>query len=336
MERMIYYPGFEVANIDWLKFALLYIDTLRPIIPPAGYDYLSERHRVLSGEANLIVSHEPKSEEGYAASVEAVETMERVLQHPGRYRQAFSQGDFLQRWRMPRYQKYTLFDDKYANPWVNFCLDNGLAHQGDEGIVVARDVGFIYMTILAHTIGNAQGISPVTDRVASDRFGLLANIPPEPFGGEIRIAQAVIELQLPANLPDIPLEKVIEFRMRRGFKKRLHAFHAELAKWILDVENATAKGDFFQTRGSVWQDFSDEIVTLGAGAGAAAVGIWLLVDSLSPNPVKYLKEIAVAGGLAVGSVIAVREAWGASQTRMLTRKYLASLGKLQPYGCRAS
>ena len=28
MERLIYYPGFEVPSIDWLKFALLYIGEL--------------------------------------------------------------------------------------------------------------------------------------------------------------------------------------------------------------------------------------------------------------------------------------------------------------------
>ena len=36
MEELIYYPGFEVSNEDWLKFALLYLDKLNPIIPESG------------------------------------------------------------------------------------------------------------------------------------------------------------------------------------------------------------------------------------------------------------------------------------------------------------
>jgi hypothetical protein len=55
MQRMVYYPGFEVANSTWLKFALLYINTLRPIIPPNGYNYLSNQHRMLKEETDLIV-----------------------------------------------------------------------------------------------------------------------------------------------------------------------------------------------------------------------------------------------------------------------------------------
>ena len=33
MKSMVYYPGFEVQNEKWLKFALLYFEELRPIIP---------------------------------------------------------------------------------------------------------------------------------------------------------------------------------------------------------------------------------------------------------------------------------------------------------------
>ena len=33
MRSMIYYPGFEVQKDEWLKFALLYFEELRPIIP---------------------------------------------------------------------------------------------------------------------------------------------------------------------------------------------------------------------------------------------------------------------------------------------------------------
>ena len=32
MKGMIYYPGFEVKDETWLKFALLYLDRIRPIV----------------------------------------------------------------------------------------------------------------------------------------------------------------------------------------------------------------------------------------------------------------------------------------------------------------
>jgi hypothetical protein len=36
LKKLIYYPSFEAEDINWLKFALLYIDVLKPIIPRSG------------------------------------------------------------------------------------------------------------------------------------------------------------------------------------------------------------------------------------------------------------------------------------------------------------
>jgi hypothetical protein len=41
MKKVIYYPTFETHNSEWLKFALLYINELKPIVPESGERYLS-------------------------------------------------------------------------------------------------------------------------------------------------------------------------------------------------------------------------------------------------------------------------------------------------------
>lgn len=59
MRDMIYFPGFEVKNENWLKFALLYFDTLRPIIPYTVYSeerYLSDTFQRAAFTASAIVS----------------------------------------------------------------------------------------------------------------------------------------------------------------------------------------------------------------------------------------------------------------------------------------
>lgn len=45
MKKVIYYPGFKAEDINWLKFALLYIDVLKPIIPYTGDAHLSDTFR---------------------------------------------------------------------------------------------------------------------------------------------------------------------------------------------------------------------------------------------------------------------------------------------------
>ena len=47
MKELIYYPSFEVRNREWLKFALLYIENLNPIIPESG-DIIPQSHYVKS------------------------------------------------------------------------------------------------------------------------------------------------------------------------------------------------------------------------------------------------------------------------------------------------
>lgn len=57
MKDMIYYPGFETKDENWLKFALLYFDTLRPIIPYticSEKKYLSGTFQYVMGETDLI------------------------------------------------------------------------------------------------------------------------------------------------------------------------------------------------------------------------------------------------------------------------------------------
>ena len=88
MKDMIYYPGFETRDENWLKFALLYFDTLRPIIPYTSYSekrYLSDTFQYVMGEADLIKPYRPKYPEGLRASTLACEEFEKFLLHPERY-----------------------------------------------------------------------------------------------------------------------------------------------------------------------------------------------------------------------------------------------------------
>ena len=82
MRELIYYPSFEVRNREWLKFALLYLENLDPIIPESGDVHLSEEYRMIVNETDLIQKHRPNYDEGDNATLDAVEQIERILRHP--------------------------------------------------------------------------------------------------------------------------------------------------------------------------------------------------------------------------------------------------------------
>lgn len=184
MEELIYYPAFEPKSIDWLKFALLYIDRLDPIVPASGDKYLSELYWKVTEETDLLRSHRPTEGEGLRASRDAVDIGEGILKAPEDYHEVFVDTNFVDRWRSKESRKYTLFREKYSDPWERFCLENKLGHKVREGLAVAKDLGFIYMTVLAQAIGDSRGMSPVTDYGELDKFAILARKPTARWGGE--------------------------------------------------------------------------------------------------------------------------------------------------------
>ena len=71
MKDMIFYPGFEVKDETWLKFALLYLDCIRPIIPytiAPKEEYISETFLRIMDETDPVHPYRPDFNEGMCAS----------------------------------------------------------------------------------------------------------------------------------------------------------------------------------------------------------------------------------------------------------------------------
>lgn len=329
MERAIYYPGFEMQNLNWLKFALLYVDHLNPIIPPRGDKYLSEACRQLNDDTDLIIPHRPDYREGTAATLDAIEVVEKILRHPQSFSPEFSCPDIVARWKEPKNWQYTLFEEKFTRSWKDFCFKHRLARETAEGLLLEKSLGLIYMSILAHAISESRGVPSLTDHPEMDKISILTRGTHPQTPQRIHVARSIIKFQIPANLAGIGMDSIIQLRNKRDFKERLHAFHTELGQWMEKVENGEAQGDFFQTRKSAFSDFSDEVVSLGFGVTTFGVGVWLFLSQ--PDGWEgMIKQLSAGSLLAVGSVIKLREAWTHTKSKRFTRKYLADLRNLMP------
>jgi len=328
--QVIYYPTFEIGNETWLKFALLYLDKLGPIIPYAGDAYLSDRFWKLRSETDLIEVHRPDYSEGHAATRDAIDQIEKILRNPERYEDIFHTANVLEAWRNPARQRARLFEDKYTDNWDHFCIGNKLARTTPQGLLLAEDLANLYMTVLGHTIADARGVSPITDHPALDRFAVFTrSTDPSDVAG-MATAQAVIRLHVPANLSEVPVDSVIRHRNRPEFKERQKAFHHELNEFIAGAEERPRPREFPEVLGSAWSDFSDDILKVGTGAVAFGLGVWLLLGSGHVELPKALKEIAGGLSLAVGSGLTITNTWRNTKTKRWTRKYLADLRQLKP------
>lgn len=157
MHKLLYYPNFEIQEQNFLKFALLYIDEIRPIIPECAKETLSDSMQNILRNTDLINPYAPNYESGYVASVAAIKYLEEknIAERYGVFRQRNTD---LRR-------NYTLYADKYTYEFENYCLENGFAERCNEGILLNEDVAYAYMSILAEIISKETETDMITDNI---------------------------------------------------------------------------------------------------------------------------------------------------------------------------
>jgi len=241
---MIYFPGFEVKDEEWLKFALLYLDNLRPIVPVLPFSnniYMSQSFIKIMNETDLINIYRPQYNEGLLASALACEEFERYLQSPGTYSVFLGRRRedhfIVDKWRNPRNQKYVLFQDKYSDAFHRFCIENQIATPCNDGMQISEDLAFVYMSFLADVIAKNSGLETITDIKKYSMILQKNNHDLAPSTEKnIKTACNNIEFNIPEDLKDIPLDIFISLRSQNNFNTHRKAYMDEIKKLITAKE----------------------------------------------------------------------------------------------------
>lgn len=247
---MLYYPGFEAQDINWLKFALLYLDEIRPIIPMIPYDretYLSSHTIQIIEETNLIRPYQPDYDEGAWASQKAIEEFDQYLQNPRIYGGRFgypyrstSNYTISEEWRNPLRQNYILYNGKFSHDFYEYCLSEGIASECNVGIRIHEDFAYLYMSFLAERISILQEMDSITDSSKYNNLLLNRNKKIAKRNHiELQYAQSNIEINLPKNITQIPLNTIIELRSSNDFNQLRYAYVREIKNLIVAKENNT-------------------------------------------------------------------------------------------------
>ena len=337
MNEMIYYPSFEIHDTNWLKFALLYFDRLMPIIPytirPEKY-YLSTTALKVMDESDLIRPYRPDYEEGMCASVIACEEFENYLRKPERYSSFFSisrHDQVNERWHSFEHQDCTLFEGKYSKAFFDFCVKNGIATPCKDGIHISSDLAFVYMSILADVISRRNGLEMITDKKRYSTLLLRNNQTiSRKLTQELRIAENTIELALPADIAEIPIDAIIDLRNRPDFNKTRKAYIGSIKKLIAHRENQRSHYSLDELL-SYKRDFvsiCESSFNMIATVTVSAFSFWGLAQGQSD----YLIP---ATANAMVNAKTVKDSFSDSikyaleiQQKHLARKYLARLNRL--------
>lgn len=115
------------AKRVWLKFALLYFDRIRPIVPDLADAQLSDAFREIQNNTDLVDVYRPNNIEGNNATLDAIKEVENVLKNPQRYTQIFGTDRIDERWRTPDPDSVELWNEKYSEEWRIFYQSEKLA-----------------------------------------------------------------------------------------------------------------------------------------------------------------------------------------------------------------
>lgn len=325
--KAIYYPGFQVQDDEWLKFALLYVDQLRPIVPHGVERTLPDWYQRLIQDTDLISPYEPDPQDGRLSTLDALDEVERILRNPSRYRLIFRCPDVSEKWRKKAKQDFVLYSDKYTFEWESFCIENALGHHSDEGLMISKELGYIYMSIMAHCIGDNNSVSVLTDIELMDRFLMFVRRRTTRQIPHLRVAKSIIDIQLPTGLRNIDIKTIVALRNRDSFRRKLRAFHNELQAFYHSAEREYLPHEFIDTYKGVYRDFLSDIMILGSLMVNVGLEAWTTfhgAHGTNQGPLMY-NDIAAT----VGTAIAVRQHWTHTESRRFCRKYLVDLKRAE-------
>jgi hypothetical protein len=279
-KKTLYYPGFEIQDETWLKFALLYMEEICTIVPKEAEYFLSEDYKLVENETNLLNKYAPNPLEARRTTSKVIDVISQYLDSPKKIIQNSGEIDIVNLWRNSHNQNYELFETKFSNEFANFCKDWGFSQPSDNGILIPSQLATTYMGVLAHNIGDKHDMSIITDIEHEDEIVSLIddlwtyNNDLE----ELHHMKKYISLILPVNLKNIPIEKIIELRNQVDFQKNLKAFHFALRQLSSISNNKLTNLSFKEiTENIEWSlnEMRADIMNLSSGLLATSLAIVL-------------------------------------------------------------
>jgi hypothetical protein len=326
MEPLIYYPRFEPPSENWLKFALLYFEEFRPIVPREKRGLLSESFRRILDNTDLVNLLDPEYRDGYSASIRAINETEHILKNTYERSPQFREINLARKWRDPDNWTFLLYREKFSEDWIHFCEREHIGRRSGDGVMLPEELAFVYMTYLAKEIGFRENAAIITDDERFDEFTNFSRAPSILFQRTRNFAKGIINLLVPGNLAGIPMQNIIEFRNRN--RDNIRAFNQELDRMQLLIGQGNAEQQFIDQYNHTHSDFSREIIAQGFGIAAIPFVMYVLIHNPSTTAPEYIKEILGAIGGILGGRYVYHKGLKETESRRYCKKYLTNLTRL--------
>ncbi|MEV3832494.1 hypothetical protein [Aeromonas allosaccharophila] len=226
MKTYIYYPGMEVRDELWLKFALLYLERLAFVFTVSEKSGLTALLDTLQQQTDLLAERPDAA--FFASITPQLESQISGLVAPDFVRhKVFGNKELIGRWRQEANHDCFCPDQAGLERLHGFCLTHGFATRDEGGIRMARRFANLLSMRLAREWALANDGALITDHDYLDRLLHLLESRYHNRGGQ-DCFHLEIPLQVPTHLADIPFAELIALRGRSGFRQQLAEFHLAL------------------------------------------------------------------------------------------------------------
>ncbi|MFM4774316.1 hypothetical protein ACEUD0_00485 [Aeromonas veronii] len=226
MKTYIYYPGMEVRDELWLKFALLYLERLAFVFTVSEKSGLTALQQTLEQETDLLAERPDAA--FFAAITPQLESQLSGLLAPDFVRhKVFGNKELVTRWRQGANHDCFCPDQTGLERLHGFCLSHGFASRDQGGIRMARRFANLLSMRLAREWALANDGALITDHDYLDRLLHLLESRYHNRGGQ-DCFHLEIPLQVPTHLGEISFAELIALRGRSGFRQQLAEFHLAL------------------------------------------------------------------------------------------------------------
>lgn len=223
MKTFIYYPGMEVRDELWLKFALLYLERLAFVFTVSEQSSLTVLLHTLEEQTDLLAKRPEPS--FFADITPQLESQISGLVAPDFVRhKVFGNKALITRWRQPANHDCFCPAQAGLERLHSFCLAHGFATSDEGGVRMARRFANLLSMRLAREWALANEGALITDHDYLDRLLHLLESRYHNRGGQ-DCFHLEIPLQVPTHLSDIPFAELIALRARSGFRQQLAEFH---------------------------------------------------------------------------------------------------------------
>lgn len=327
MKRLIYYPTLEPQDINWLKYALIYIDNFSPIIPKSVERETSDTFKLIIDNTDLIKIHNPTYHQGDRASTRTLIELENIQRFPNQYRDKFNVIDIEKTLKNFEKWDYKIFRDKFNMDFSDQIVDKGIGIRTEDGIQTSKELGNLFMIFLSEEVAKDEKGNPITDITNYDNlttylrsFELDQDKAPDDF------IRTIIDLHLPKNIQNIPIKKIIEFRNSSETRELRNKMNMSLSNFYKSLENGTNPNQYLQFIEQSSHELSQQILLFFGGLLAFSLGASTIMSN--PLSTESLKEITEGTLMSIGGITAIKSAWSKNAEKRATRKFLTNLNQI--------